>query len=159
MEKLRWKMVCSAHPFIFVAGLSTSLEDALLIATCFVKLIHKLIFLRNRGELAEGWYEPATLRKAQASAAASSAPAGLPTSRRTQPHRKIGGDADESSDDDVVGPALPSDQSAAQQARNKSGPLMPNLDDLELQRGMHIIICHFKNLWSRCDLSKLSKYL
>ncbi|MCJ1464604.1 hypothetical protein MMC07_003217 [Pseudocyphellaria aurata] len=83
----------------------------------------------NRGELAEGWYDPITLRKAQASAAFTAQ-----TTRRSEPsgedHQDDGG---VSSDDDAVGPALPGDYSASRDGR-RSGPAIPNLQDLELQR-------------------------
>ena len=86
--------------------------------------------MRNRGELAEGWYDPVTLRKARASAASTAQRA-----RQSEPsgdgHHDDGGD---SSDDDAVGPALPGDYNAAREGR-RSGPAIPNLQDLELQRG------------------------
>ncbi len=37
---------------------------------CSMLLDLRLTFVRNHGDLAEGWYDPATLRKAQTSAAA-----------------------------------------------------------------------------------------
>lgn len=87
--------------------------------------------MRNRGELAEGWYDPVTLRKAQASAASTARMA-----RQYQPsgegHQDDEGD---SSDDDEVGPALPGDYTGTKEGK-RSGPAIPNLQDLELQRGM-----------------------
>lgn len=83
----------------------------------------------NRGELAEGWYDPVTLRKARASAAS--------TAHTAPRHEPLGegrrDDGCESSDDDAVGPALPGDYRAAKEGR-RSGPAIPSLQDLELQR-------------------------
>ena len=86
--------------------------------------------MRNRGELAEGWYDPVTLRKAGASAASV---------RQTAPRQQPSGeerqnDGNDGSDDDAVGPALPSDYTLTKEGKN-SGPAIPNLQDLELQRG------------------------
>lgn len=87
--------------------------------------------MRNRGELAEGWYDAVTLRKARASAASTAQIA-----RRYEPsgegHQDVG---DVSSDDDAVGPALPGDYTGTKEGK-RSGPAIPNLQDLELQRGM-----------------------
>lgn len=86
--------------------------------------------MRNRGELAEGWYDPATLRKAQASAAATSLSSPLPPSKRVKTEAQ-----DESSDDDAVGPALPNNYITTNKAGMRSGPAIPNFQDLELKRG------------------------
>lgn len=107
--------------------------------------IEELTLLRNRGELAEGWYEPETLRKAQASASA--------TASASRPSAKIrtGDDRSAYLSDDDVGPALPRGRSemaeAASQAQagsERHGPAIPNLQDLELRRGtsaaIHIMI-------------------
>lgn len=95
----------------------------------------RLTFVRNVGELAEGWYDPITLQRAQASAVESSHAVGP---RPSQPNRleQLGGDsADKNSDDDLVGPALPGKEGATYHKSRKSGPAIPNLQDLELQRG------------------------
>lgn len=86
--------------------------------------------MRNRGELAEGWYDPATLRKAQASAATTSLSSPLPSSKRMKTEAQ-----DQSSDDDAVGPALPNNYITTQKAGIRSGPAIPNFQDLELKRG------------------------
>lgn len=86
--------------------------------------------MRNRGELAEGWYDPATLRKAQASAVSTSLSSPLPLSKRVKTEAQ-----DESSDDDAVGPALPNNYISTQKAGKRSGPAIPNLQELELKRG------------------------
>lgn len=92
--------------------------------------------MRNRGELAEGWYDPATLRKAQASAASTSLASSLPSSKRMKTEAQ-----NESSDDDAVGPALPNNYITTHKAGKRSGPAIPNLQDLELKRGK-ICLCH-----------------
>ncbi|KAI4092248.1 MAG: hypothetical protein LQ344_003606 [Seirophora lacunosa] len=98
----------------------------------------------NRAELAEGWYDPDTLRKAQASAAAeddrpATSRAPLPPARE----RELGAsdrdnDDDASGDeDDGYGPAFPSDSDPhARIARREkpSGPSIPNVQDLQVQR-------------------------
>lgn len=86
--------------------------------------------MRNRGELAEGWYDPVTLRKARASAASAAlaAPRDEPSGEGRQD------DGGDSSDDDAVGPALPGDYAATNEGK-RSGPAIPSLQDLELQRG------------------------
>lgn len=86
--------------------------------------------MRNRGELAEGWYDPATLRKAQASAATTSLSSPLPLSKRVKTEVQ-----DEGSDDDAVGPALPHNYITTYKAGMRSGPAIPNFQDLELKRG------------------------
>lgn len=86
--------------------------------------------MRNRGELAEGWYDPVTLRKAQASAASTARMA-----RQYEPSGEGHQDGEgDSSDDDDVGPALPSDYTVIKEGK-RSGPAIPNLQDLELRRG------------------------
>ena len=89
--------------------------------------------MRNRGELAEGWYDPATLQKAQASAASYDdhterpKPRGSPTYGSPRP--------EESSDEDLVGPALPGQEVAAYNKGKRRGPTIPDTQDLELRRG------------------------
>lgn len=90
---------------------------------------NELTLLRNRGELAEGWYEPETLRKAQASAALVARTA---AKNQVQDDATSGGDL---SDDDV-GPALPRGRMTSHVGSERRGPAIPSLQDLELQRGM-----------------------
>lgn len=91
-----------------------------------------LTFARNRGELVEGWYDPAILQKAQASNAVN-------TGRRSRPQDSPSylspRRAEESSDEDIVGPALPGCEIPIYKSDKRSGPAIPNLQDLELQRG------------------------
>ncbi|KAL8732850.1 MAG: hypothetical protein Q9166_002451 [cf. Caloplaca sp. 2 TL-2023] len=90
---------------------------------------------RNRGELAEGWYDPETLKKAQVSAAADDQPlAARPVNSKPALHGNRSEDEDE---DDGYGPALPSKSDLLiERARSakQSGPSIPKLQDLELQR-------------------------
>ncbi|KAL8877026.1 MAG: hypothetical protein Q9198_004878 [Flavoplaca austrocitrina] len=87
---------------------------------------------RNRGELAEGWYDPQTLRKAQS---ASNDP--ISSSRPPMSAETLQGDMSEDNDDDGYGPALPS-ESDQRKGRAKTwkqpGPSIPNLQDLEYQK-------------------------
>lgn len=96
--------------------------------------------MRNREELAEGWYDPATLQKAQTSAAsnpASNPPnPGLPRRPRGSPKYGSPTRTRESSDDDLVGPTLPGQNVALPRGSRRPGPAIPNLQDLELKRGM-----------------------
>lgn len=90
---------------------------------------------RNRGELAEGWYEPETLRKAQASAVLASRTA---AKMQMQDARSV-----DLSDDDV-GPALPGGSKMVSHAGSeRRGPAIPSLQDLELQRGMRAFTYYF----------------
>ena len=89
--------------------------------------------MRNRGELAEGWYDPNTLQKAQASVATNNDPTETQKTRQAPAH--ILPRSEESSDEDLLGPSLPSQDVAMYERRNKQGPGIPNLQDLELQRG------------------------
>ncbi|THV48182.1 hypothetical protein BGAL_0263g00120 [Botrytis galanthina] len=102
----------------------------------------------NRGELSEGWYDPSTLRKAQESAreyeeeiARESNPvqSNEPSSSLSQrePEQKdheveVEGDGDDS--DDSMGPTLPGEINKSR--RNRPGPSIPNMEDLELRREM-----------------------
>lgn len=102
--------------------------------------------MRNRGELAEGWYDPSTRQKAIQS---SNEPGHGPKSEGhdRQDARPVGRQRDarhddESSDDDVVGPALPSNELRSRGLQGtRAGPAIPNMQDLELQRGtLHNIV-------------------
>ncbi|TGO90248.1 hypothetical protein BPOR_0072g00050 [Botrytis porri] len=100
----------------------------------------------NRGELSEGWYDPSTLRKAQESAreyeeeiARESNPVQSneppSTSSQREPEQKNHGAEDDGDDsDDSMGPTLPGEIDKSR--RNRSGPNIPNMEDLELRREM-----------------------
>ncbi|KAL8773814.1 MAG: hypothetical protein Q9194_004210 [Teloschistes cf. exilis] len=85
----------------------------------------------NRGELAEGWYDPTTLRRAQASAAKTDDYNTPPL-----PNRPTLGEGEDEVDDDF-GPSLPSTSTTnlhpSSNAR-QSGPSIPTLEDLALRR-------------------------
>ena len=100
-----------------------------------------LTFVRNRGELAEGWYDPATLQKAQASATSNAADAD--SQRRLRDSTSYGSPrgAGDSSDEDVVGPAMPGGEVKVYKGDKKPGPAIPNLQDLELRRGTTFGTC------------------
>lgn len=93
---------------------------------------------RNRGELAEGWYDPQTLRKAQSAANDPISPSRPPMSAEVSQE-----DMSEDNDDDGYGPALPSESDQRKgRARTlkQPGPSIPNLQDLEYQRGISTVI-------------------
>lgn len=90
----------------------------------------------NRGELAQGWYDPATKQRAD-EGAADVKPDGAKQERRSpeygmraqeQPVHKSNRDNGESSDDDDFGPSIP----AQTQLSQRVGPSIPNADDLSL---------------------------
>jgi hypothetical protein len=104
--------------------------------------------VRNRGELAEGWYDPETLQKATQNQAAESAidNRGRATSTEPQnesPRRRESKsakrikyeDEDNTDSDDSIGPALPGQDRRLRGGR--MGPSIPNMQDLELKRGTH----------------------
>lgn len=103
----------------------------------------ELTFVRNRGELAEGWYDPSTQQKAIQSSNESGhgSKSGEPERQEAQPvgrRRDSHHDDDASSDDDdVVGPTLPSHEPRRTGRHGtRAGPAIPNMQDLELQRGI-----------------------
>lgn len=100
-----------------------------------------LTFVRNRGDLAEGWYDPATLQKAQGSAASASRVAEPEKQLRGSPHYGSPTGAEESSEEDIVGPTLPGHETSIHRSHKKAGPAIPNLQDLELRRGQYVRFC------------------
>ncbi|ORY14339.1 hypothetical protein BCR34DRAFT_479758 [Clohesyomyces aquaticus] len=83
----------------------------------------------NRGDLAEGWYDPATLQKAGQTASSQPRRPTPPSKPRDSPERASApapADADPDSDDDEIGPAPPRDISL-----RRAGPAVPRLDDLQ----------------------------
>ncbi|KAL2827019.1 peroxisomal membrane anchor protein conserved region-domain-containing protein [Aspergillus cavernicola] len=98
----------------------------------------------NRGELAEGWYDPATLEKARQSAAAGPGPGPRespdygrrgPQAERQRDLRPSSGDIgegeedDDDDDDDEYGP-MPSYELISRNA----GPAIPTMQDLDLKK-------------------------
>ena len=94
-----------------------------------------LTFVRNRGELSEGWYDPTTLQKAQASAASNPVHDERQSRPRDSPSYGSPRRAEESSDEDVVGPTMPGGETQIYKSDRRPGPAIPNLQDLELKRG------------------------
>lgn len=98
-----------------------------------------LTCLRNRGELAEGWYDPATLRKARDAEEERSRDRYAVDRPRTKgsPGHRAGSDGHEAEedDDDEFGPSLPS-QNRGGGFGKRAGPKVPNLQDLQIQREM-----------------------
>ena len=105
-------------------------------ATLYLPDDVRLTSVRNRGELAEGWYDPTTLEKAQASVASDNG--ALEQSQRSADSLQHLPEPEPSSDEDVVGPSLPG-QEVTPRERKKAGPGIPNLQDLELRRGKKYI--------------------
>ena len=96
-----------------------------------------LTFARNRGELAEGWYDRVTLQKAQASVTRPDAVHVESQSRpRDSPRYGSPGETEESSDGDVVGPAMLGGETKSYKGDKRAGPAIPKLQDLRLQRGI-----------------------
>ncbi|KAE9377077.1 hypothetical protein N431DRAFT_436320 [Stipitochalara longipes BDJ] len=94
----------------------------------------------NRGELAEGWYDPSTLQKAvQSSAEPESGardekrPRDTASKRREEraPERE---ELQESESDEEVGPMLPGQEGRSRNGR--MGPSIPRMEDLELKKEM-----------------------
>ena len=108
--------------------------------TCSQNLGKRLTFLRNRGELAEGWYDPATLRKAQASATTVAEHLPLTSSQRSPQKAspayadRTEEEADVSSEDDVFGPTLPGKETQHHDSGKRPGPAIPNTQDLALRK-------------------------
>ena len=100
----------------------------------------RLTFVRNRGELAEGWYDPATLQKAQASAASNSEYVQSRSQRGDSPSHGSHMKADESSDEDLVGPTLPGEVQVYKNSK-RPGPAIPNSQELQLRRGLYFALC------------------
>lgn len=97
-----------------------------------------LTFVRNRGDLAEGWYESATLQKAQDYAVSASSNVEPERWLRGSPQYGSPTGAEESSEEDIVGPSLPGQDSSIHRSNKRAGPAIPNLQDLELRRGQYV---------------------
>lgn len=93
----------------------------------------------NRGELAEGWYDPKTLAKAIDSSSSMHESTGReppkPEQREYTAERdqRDGKEGEDSESDDEIGPALPGQEG---RSRGRAGPKIPNMQDLELKREM-----------------------
>jgi hypothetical protein len=90
----------------------------------------RLTCARNRGELAEGWYDPQTLEKAR-----SNPPLKEPLGRSNSRDSPDYGNAN--SEEDEYGPALPGGSlpgTLSERFAAKNGPLQPKLQDLQVRR-------------------------
>lgn len=116
-----------------------------------------LTSLRNRGELAEGWYDPQTLHKARTQQQTSPYASDGHRQKRRRHSPEYGQEAadgrelerpfqgSEEVEEDDFGPALPGQIggddnghgtiTAPGGGRRPPGPAIPNMQDLELQRG------------------------
>ena len=93
-----------------------------------------LTFARNRGELAEGWYRPQTSERAEAFVA-DSPPGATEAGINASGTEERATNVDTSSDDDMPGPVLPGNTIPSEGRNRRSGPTIPNFQDLELQQG------------------------
>lgn len=123
MEELRWEVV------------SYPLSGGLIAAALNAK--QWLTYARNRGELAEGWYDPTTLQKARTAASDSADTKAI--RRLSEPNAEDGSDTrdgeEESSDEDLVGPALPGQSRSSRNLKRRAGPAGLSIEDLDLRRG------------------------
>jgi len=92
----------------------------------------------NRGELAEGWYDPVTLRKATQTSTRTFSSTREPGERRPSTdhvlREKQALDESGSGDNEDIGPAPPVNQGKNFSKASQSGPTIPGLQDLELRR-------------------------
>ncbi|OJJ51480.1 hypothetical protein ASPZODRAFT_12301 [Penicilliopsis zonata CBS 506.65] len=91
----------------------------------------------NRGELAEGWYDPSMLEKANQNALLPPSHTTANQPRHDSPlpdpdHESQHAPAGNEDPDEDYGPMLPSE--GAYRPAQSSGPTIPNLQDLQLQR-------------------------
>ena len=84
-----------------------------------------LTFMRNNGDLAEGWYDPETKSKADSG---PNLPTVIPRPSNVPAERF------DSDDEDDFGPAVPSREHLGRRA----GPTVPKLQDLDLRDGMFL---------------------
>ena len=91
--------------------------------------------MRNRGELAEGWYDPDTKRKADESARRPDTHQEGHTSDYSNPPELEDREGREDSEDDTFGPPLPGELDR----RIAAGPAIPSMQDLALRRGKYIL--------------------
>ncbi|CAI7678644.1 unnamed protein product [Penicillium manginii] len=96
----------------------------------------------NRGELAEGWYDPATLKRARENSDQAQSYSGggraSPEYNQGRPADNEGArelptaENDDEDDDDEYGPTLPHPGSMG--GHYRPGPTIPNMQDLDLKR-------------------------
>lgn len=100
--------------------------------------------MRNRGELAEGWYDPATLQKAKdenyevtADENIYSHQSGQAAGEKEEESRDNRSDEEDEENEDDYGPKLLAYSSGRHSGRS-TGPSIPNMQDLELRRGRQL---------------------
>jgi hypothetical protein len=146
----------------FLSGCaSTEIMNGIVVSCCSSLVRIKTNMRRNRGELAEGWYDPSTLEKAiEAGSNTANESSGQKAVSRGSPNygaldaTKPTGNTQDDSDSDDIGPSLPSalDSTTSFLARNsgpRSGPSIPNFEELELKRGSSCLI----SLWNNPQLT------
>ncbi|CZS89822.1 related to RNA helicase HEL117 [Rhynchosporium graminicola] len=97
----------------------------------------------NRGELSEGWYDPATFQRAIESSGQYEAerfgekpnPRSAPIEKRSVRPSARNVEA-ESDSDDSIGPTLPGQEKESRSSGSRKGPSIPNMQDLELRKEM-----------------------
>lgn len=106
-----------------------------------------LTLLRNRGDLSEGWYDPATKQRADTAATTATPQTSkkpqLPPSRgdelvSREPEEKtdIHAGSDNEYDDDEYGPAMPMQQLS----NGRIGPKIPSMQDIQYRNGTFILV-------------------
>ena len=128
-----------------IAYRSSRILSSSSISGMFLRKWTLLTSVRNRGELAEGWYDPATLRKATDAASQlgssyhDSKRSKVSNIRNSQPNKSP---MAKSSDEDAPGPSLPEKHDPHRQSLKSShaGPTIPDLQDLELRKGLSTIV-------------------
>ncbi|KAI9717260.1 MAG: hypothetical protein M1812_004787 [Candelaria pacifica] len=102
----------------------------------FIGKCQDLTFLRNRGELAEGWYDPSTKQKAISSfnAPESTLLTSAQRARASPDYRRKETDHQaalmDESEDDFIGPTLP----APDTSQRRVGPAIPGVEDIVLRQ-------------------------
>ncbi|CZT04982.1 related to RNA helicase HEL117 [Rhynchosporium agropyri] len=102
-----------------------------------------LTCVRNRGELSEGWYDPATFQRAIESSEQYEAerfeekpnPRSAPIEECSfKPSaRNVKAESDS---DDSIGPTLPGQEKESRSSGSRKGPSIPSMQDLELRKEM-----------------------
>ena len=138
MEELHPQMVCIAVPSANIRVM--------------VKIKHTLTRLRNSGELAEGWYDPATKVKAEGHARDRTKVGSIEHHR----HPPKSQSNNQDSDADEFGPSLPDHVDL----KARAGPAMPSGQDLQLRdelREEDRMYAHEELAYARKQERKLQK--
>jgi hypothetical protein len=106
------------------------LQSTKLSSTSYFACISWLTFVRNRGELAEGWYDPVTKQKANTTAQ-TEPPRGKKRASPSYGTTIKKNQAESESDEDDIGPRPPPKSGVGRRA----GPVIPSIQDLEYRDG------------------------